>query len=432
MPLHKVSNIMIGDGSAMPAANLALTVANIADGDLAVIKDDMTTAGPGLTVSDSQKIWIAAGTSETAGQGRPIRLSIPIEGKKITGYLAKSYTAPKREVWVIGYNRKTLAGSITVTNSVDYDFSITFRKDSGAYAERNLRIGKTITSDSTATQLEIAAAITNAINNDATLTKYVTARLVGNGTIRSVVAASGTTPAIYSGTGATAYGVEIFSKELTQFSTSYFEDRVSFEVNIDDASGFGSASTCTQIQAMEYGTGTYRQVYNMENFMYQYEGVLNRTEFPIPTLNYESSNTFYDSAAITQTATYTTNHDAFDISASQTAIVAGDKVVIGTVNAEILYIMDTGTEAVLVDTHTAAGGTGFKKRMQYDLITIEFEKDNLTPGANALTNSQQTVTLAIPAIASAGAYNAQSAQLADMLGVLNPYLNSVGFASVNP
>lgn len=422
MSLHKVTNILIGDGTASPAAGSQVTTANIASGDIAVIKNNMLTAGAALTIADTEKIYIGQGTADTA---TPIKLSMPIVGRGIKSFTAASYTPATREVWAIGVNRSnTNAGTITAANSTEYKYSVTLKADRNLYAERNKRFSFSFVTDASATQSEIADTIVSQINAQGGLKDLVTAVKVADGT------------GAYGLTGATDYGVEVWSKTQTQFNTSYFEDRVSFSVHVDDATGFGSATTCAQIQAMTYGSGTYRQVYNMENFAYQYEGVVNRTKWPIPTLTYSSSSSTFTSSnisGVTGNVTTVSGEDVLTVVTSTAALRAGELIDVDGVNYEIKYIMSS-TKAVLTEAASASYGAAanLKVKYAYDLINIEFSNPHSSDGANVVMDSQQQVVLAIPAIDSAAAYNSQSTQLIDMLAVLNSYAGSLGFAAVNP
>src|ERR1017187_9105038 len=60
----------------------------------------------------------------------------------------------------------------------------------------------------------------------------------------------------------------------------------------------GLGTDVGQINAMTTGNGVYDSIYNAENFVYGFEGVLNRTMFPIPTLSYNAAKTYYTSAGI--------------------------------------------------------------------------------------------------------------------------------------
>lgn len=411
MAIQKVSNIVISDGTALPTAGASITT--IGNGDIGIFTKTMVEITPGNTVSDSDYIYL--GQKDSTGN---FRKTNPIQAKLVKNFAARSYAPASREVWAIGHNRKTTVGTLEVANSTEYKFAIHFTNDKKFQSERPYIIRKSFTTDASATQLEIATAITTAINSDTFLASQVIAVTVGDGT------------GVYGLTGATDYGTEITGIDQTQFSTGYLEDRVRFSVHVDDSSGFGTTTTCTQINAMSFGTGTYREVYNMENFYFGYEGVLNRTKFPFPTLTYQASNTFYDSAALTETVSGTISEDTITFSATVAyALQAGDKIVVNATNVEIKYFVSATVAvltAVLAATHVA---TTVKKRMQYDIINIEFE-NVITRSGSGHEVAEQVVVIAVPAIDSGGTYNSNSTAGAGVLAALNPYLNSVGFANI--
>jgi hypothetical protein len=150
---------------------------------------------------------------------------------------------------------------------------------------------------------------------------------------------------VYGVTGATDYGVEITALDVAQFvNTTYTQNKVYFSVHVDDSTGFGTTTTCTEIQTISYGVGTYAEVYNLENKDFGYEGVLNRRQWPIPALDYSSSSTLINSAAITPVATGTAGEDEVTVDLTIASIIRpGEKVEIDGVNYEVKYIKGTGT-----------------------------------------------------------------------------------------
>lgn len=289
-----------------------------------------------------------------------------------------------------------------------------------------------------ATEAGVAIMVAAKINGQAAIASQCTAIVVGNGTATSVatVTANGVSATVYGATGATHYGVEVRGKILNQFSTSYQEDRARFAMNIDHTSGFGSTTTIGEIQAMSFGTGTYNQVHNIENFDFQYLGAMNRRQFPIPVINLISANTFYSSANVAAigTATVTLNSDYVTVTGSTALINAGQIIDINGVQYEVLYKIVSSvntTDFVLAAVNTAATASGLnvKLKFQYSLLSIEFSNPHSTEGANVVMDSQQSVIIAVPTIDAAGAYNSSGAVATAILGILNPYMASVGFAN---
>jgi hypothetical protein len=412
MSLHKVQNIFIGDGTALPSANTNATPTTIASGDLAIVGVDNKTLSAGDTVSDSDEIRIFQGLASG------FKISPVIPGRGITNVNAENYAAAKRTVWSIGYSRSTATGSITVNSDTLYQFGVIFKNEKNLFSERPLRFSLSFQSAVTATQSLIATQIANAINNNASLPVNITAVKVGDGT------------GVAGLTGASNFGVEITGNILTQFSTEYWENRVDFDVFVDSTSGF-VATPFAVIERKSYGTGTYQQIYNIENFDFGYEGVLNRRLFPFPTLTYAANATLVGTT-IVPTATMTTLEDKITFSATVVGMLAsGDQITIGGVAFEIKYfISSTVAIATAVNTGSTLTTQAVVKKVGYDMINIEFRNRHNGGGADVLVDSQQSIVIAVPAGIAGSAYTVNSLQADDLLGVLNPYINSLGFASV--
>lgn len=416
MNTHKVSEIFIGSGAALPTGGTAIAAASI--NQTGIYGNDMTavTATDTITTAGRSSIYLV--NKEADGN---LKRSFEIKGVSVTGYKGQSYTPAKKEVWTIGYNRATTAGTIAVANSTDYSFSIRFKNDKIFYSERPEVLNVTFTSAAAATQLTIATQIAAAINNSAfgsqpTGIKEVIAVVVGDGT------------GVYGLTGASNYGVEITALDINQYrNTSYNSKYVYFSVHVNDATGFSSTTTCTQIQAFDPGSGTYNDVYNKENFYYQYEGVLNRTAFPIPTLAYLSSSTGVASgtiAAFTVTGTAAEDKVTFSAAAS-TQLPAGSLITISGNEYEIKYYISS-TVAILTSVLlTSPSTTAVSARAWYDLFTIELTDVTTTPGANVGQFAKKVVVIATPAIASgATAMTTQGTESAAIAAILNPWMAS--------
>src|SRR5574343_168268 len=237
--LHRVQNIFIGSGVACPANDTAVASLST-DGQIAILGRDMKALNPAGadTISTQPVIYIAQGKTDTNGVFY-LKRSMKIEGTSVLRYEGKSYQAAKREVWAIGYDRKLATRSIEVNAETDYQFSIVFKNYKTLYSERQETFRVNFTSSASATQLSIATQIASAINNGSYKTQ-VSAVVVGDGT------------GAYGVTGATNYGVEITAKDVNQnLNTTYTLNQVYFQVAVNDNTGFGTTTTCTQIQAFD-------------------------------------------------------------------------------------------------------------------------------------------------------------------------------------
>ena len=416
--LHKVQNIFISDGSALPTNNAASTA--VTSGQVAVFGSDWTALNPAGadTITTQPAIFIVEGKTDTDSVAY-LKKSTKIDGSSVITYKAESYVPAISEVWSIGYNRKTATGSIEVNNDTNYHFTIRFKNDKFLYSERPEVLNYNFTSIASNTQLATATTTAAAINNSS-FNKEIIAIVVGDGT------------GVYGVTGATNYGVEITSKDIAQFfNTTYTPNKVYFSVFVDDASGFGTTTTCTQISAFDYGSGTYDQIYVMENKAFGYEGVLNRRLWPIPVLDYSASSTLILSAAITPTVTGTSGEDKVTFSATVASILrAGEKVELGGVNYTIKYFVSS-TVAILTSVLTGSlSGSAVKVRYKYDTISIEYNDVINTPtGVPVVAN--KVVTIAMPAIDTGGAYSSLSSAGTDLKAILDTWMASTPRAFAN-
>jgi len=392
MSIHKVTNIFVGNGSALEADVNTLTA-----GKLGVFKANQTALGaasPYIAGTATDNIQF----SETYSDGS-FKKSMTINGRSVKTARFEKYAPAAREVWAIGYNRKLATGEIEVNNATDYSGSINFKNDKALYSERPevLRIG--FTSSATATELSIATQIAAVINNGGFKT-LVEAIVVGNGT------------GVYGLTTATHYGVEISAKDINQFTAStYKENRVYFSVHVDDTTGFGDTTTCTQIQANSYGEGTYNQIYNKENFEYQYEGLSNRRMWPAQTVKFNVVNTGYLSASVVAAvttptgalvaATTTTNavtYDVVEVATSTAGLRGGEIVSLNGVLYEIKYIISSTKFVITTPLTAVVAAQAFLVKYFYDIIVLTFEDSTFTSGAGAVSLSQKAVYIATPSI----------------------------------
>lgn len=416
MSIHKVTNIFVGNGSA-----LETTVNTLTAGKLGVFdeKNAILTQAYGLGASLAESIQF----SETFSDGS-FKKSMVINGRSVKTAKGKRYTPATREVWAIGYDRKLATGAIEVNNATDYTFNIRFKNDKSLYSERPEVLRGNFISAASATQLSIATQIAAAINNSGFKT-LVSAIVVGDST------------GVYGLTGATNYGVEITAKDIEQFqSSTYKENRVYFSVHVDDTTGFGDTTTCTQIQANSYGEGTYNQVYNKENFEYQYEGLTNRRLWPaqVPSFNAVSTGVLSTTVAGTGNVGVTVSSDVVTFATTQSMLRAGELISLDGVIYEIKYLIGT-TKAVL--TSVFAGSTTATSvllvKYFYNMLVLQFTDSSFTSGADLISNSPKTVVIATPAINAGDAYTAISAgstEGAALLSKLNTWLATTPCAAV--
>lgn len=391
MSIHKVTNIFVGNGTALEANVNTLTAGKLGlfNSNQAILASAYSAGG----AADSIQF------SETYADGT-FKKSMWINGRSVVSARAEAYTPATREVWAIGYNRKTAAGSIEVNNASDYTASIRFKNDKSLYSERPEVLRINFTSSATATQLSIATQIANAINNGGFKT-LISAIVVGDGT------------GVYGLTGATNYGVEITAKDIEQFqSSTYKENRVYFSVHVDDSTGFGTTTTCTQIVANSYGTGTYNQVYNKENFEYQYEGLSNRRLWPTQTPKLKVSSTAILSGATGVNVSGTSGEDVVTFAADISGFIrVGELVELDGVNYEVKYMNAAGTSVWLTTPLSASivAGNKAKVRCFYSVIVLTFADNTFTSGADVQALAQKSIYVATPAINTGAAWTVSAA-----------------------
>lgn len=465
MSIHKVTNIVVGNGSALPANNAQVSPSAIAR--LGIYGSDMLALNP----AGGDTMSTAGGDAITFFQelaDGSLKKTFPVKGVNVTGAKAIHYRPARRNVWSIGYHRgfrtnpdearATIAtaynytaagGDITVANSTEYKFTIRFKSDKTFYSERPEVLNVSFTSSASTSQKLIAIQIANAINNSAfgnqpTGIKVIQAVVVSDGT--GVTAATATTPVIYGETGNTGvYGVEITAlTSVNQFTnSSYKEQRVYFSVHVDDNSGFGTTTECVEMQANSYGEGTYNFVSNMENFLAQYEGINNRRAWPAQTVTLTSSATPVTSANVAAAATNATGNvgttiseDLVTVATDTIGLNGGDLIDINGVAYEIKYIRSSTSFVITEAASATYAGANLKVKYFYNLIVIEFTDSSFIQGADAVTNAKKSIIIATPAI-DAGAADPfdttkdsadTSAEALDLYDVLNGWLATTPLA----
>lgn len=407
--LFRASQTFIAnDGAAL--TTVGQTVASISSTNIGVFGQSQLQVAAAPTITTEPTLQIFSGYTDGS-----VKKSNKISATAVKSYKGQRYQADTRDVWALGYNRKTATGSIEVANDTAYTFSIGMKFDKNLYSERNLDIRINFQSASTATQQNLAIQACQLINVHPGLKKDVTAIIVGDGN-SAVAPASvtylGVAYLIYGGTGATNYGVEITGKDLAQFqNTQYLVRRPYFVVNADRTTGFGLTTTVSQINAMDYGTGIYDAVYNNENYDYMQEGVLNRRLWPIPVLEYRASSTLITAAAIVPTVTVVILSDLATFSATVAALLTvGQTFVVGTSNevVRIKYFVSATVAVLESPIATSEAGVTVKPKFGYSIINIDFQ-DSVSGPTGVTSVAQKQVRIAVPAIDTAGAFNSLSA-----------------------
>jgi hypothetical protein len=412
MNTRNVNEIFISDGGAF----------NVDTTNIAAITAQLNFVGGDMTVAEGASITTATDPILYAVNklaNGDLKRSFPIKGANITGWKGQSYVPATREVWAIGHNRKTATGTIEVNNSTDYAFSIRFKWDKMFFSERPEVLDVTFTSAAAATQLSIATQIAGAINGSS-----FGSQPAGIKVVKAVVVGDGT--GVYGLTGATDYGVEIWSLDVNQFAnTQYKPLRVYFSVHVNDASGFEGTTTCTQIQANDYGSGTLEQISGIELFNYQFEGVLNRTSFPIPVLATLTATALTTSdvlGAFTATATISEDTVTFSAAAS-TELPAGSFILLDGAAYEIKYYISTTVAVLTIVMVASVSAVDVQGKAGYDVFNISFNDITTTAGANVGQFSNKQIMVASPAINTTNTdMTVASTSTTDIQTLLNAYM----------
>jgi len=247
-------------------ARAATSVANLADGEVAVVKSDMTLMAAGETLANSDYCYVVQGTSAAP------RFSAKIQGANVEKWNGTSYQAAVQQVSVVGAIGGG-AGSINLVNSTEYVLSLIFTYNKTIGSERQLVRRWYYTSDGTATQQEIAQALATAITNDDVAGGLVTATAaVGVGANWGVTI---TAKAISSCAAGTYSGLNAYEQVTWKIALEGgFNDGGSTSLAV--SSGAGGSTTPI------YGSGTYEHVSDLERAALGYDGVTNLMKFPVP------------------------------------------------------------------------------------------------------------------------------------------------------
>lgn len=242
--------LVIGKGPAYTAT----TVNTLANGDVAIVKRDMTLYDSTAdTPTTTDEFFIAQGTANG------IKFVGPIQIKNVKAISAKTKVSDVEQVTHVG-NVGSGAKAIVVANSTEYTLHVVLKHDKELGSERTPRFSYSYTSDASATQQEIADAFVAKINGDESLSLDVVAATVTSGG---------------------NYGFSITGKALSYdpvLAPTY--RKVSFEVFVED--GF-IGTPVTYTTAMNPGEGQYEQIRELEYTVQGYDGFTNRRLFPVLT-----------------------------------------------------------------------------------------------------------------------------------------------------
>ena len=278
----KVGKVFIGtDISRTSALVIGGSGENLGSGEIVVLDENRKIATPGLTFSDSKKLYIVEGLSDTYSYTNPagtaitcrrVMYSDAIDGSGVSTYSGKAYTAPTEAVF-------TLSGSLTPVANEEYVLRIVY-KDMEEHPGQFTYTYRVIASSTSLTTLytDFAAAINS----------HIGARV-------TAVATSG--PDVLTLTA------KVYN-DNTPVDTINSYKQVNPKVFL--FSGNFGAVVVTQTVYPKPGSGTYKLVRDEEKYSQGYEGATNMIKFPIIRPAYRTVlNETYDTVVINHKNWYT-------------------------------------------------------------------------------------------------------------------------------
>lgn len=273
----RTTSVLVGDGTNS-ALYSALTTANIAAGDLAVINKFGTVLQAGATPSSAvgnDEIKIIQGLA--TGQAKKSNI---IQARGITKYTVSTYAAPVQQVSTVGSNGTN--GQILASNSYRYKLRIEFKSSVNILPNQAWAYEVYYDSDASATQLEIATALAAKVNADRNLSVLVTAAVLTETTNNGISITAKAVPA-------DTYGINRF--EFVTFDVFFSKAPIDSTVvgsPVYVAGGEGATAGSTGVRVLTtpvVGKGTYAQVLDLyKDAIGDTEGYRNFILFPVDAL----------------------------------------------------------------------------------------------------------------------------------------------------
>jgi hypothetical protein len=318
----------IVDGQAvMTTATAGYGVATstyVASGEILVLDKYKKVLGAGKTISDTDVIYICQGmgTSTTianeAGTSvvvQHLRMSDPIEGKKVKVYNGESYVAKAEQTTVLDF---TAPGAVVV--DTEYIIRIIYRdiwEHPGQY---------------TATYRLVATA-----TSITTFIAAMAAKINAHSGRRVSAAVQNTYQILLTGLPIPQCTTGV--NDLDPFTMVEFKT----EVNYVNSSGYWTAIGLTANTVVEpvYGTGNWENVRDIERAAWGYLGITNRTHYPIiiPDVMTDPTKT-YDIITIQHDASYVSPDNQYIKEAPLTTQIAFVVPSSGTQETTVLGVLN--------------------------------------------------------------------------------------------
>lgn len=282
-----VEKVFIGkdiNGTALASLVILGSGANLAEGELVVLNKNHKVLAAGSTYADTDTIFVIEGMGDTydyvneAGSSvsgvRRYRLSDPIQGNAVTEYSGVSYTAPVEKEWSINFTN-----FVPVINAT-YRIRLIFKDLPEHPGQSTKTYSYTATTATLDTEIAAIAALINADNYRKVDASYNTSTNVLKLTGRKWN--NDNTVGAIDEYRQTNFSVFLISDNFTNYTSS--------------------AATVNPFP----GAGYWKQVRDEEKWAEGYEGITNRTVFPVisPTMRTVKDQT-YDTVVIRHKNWYT-------------------------------------------------------------------------------------------------------------------------------
>ena len=328
--LNRVNKVLIGlDVSRTGSLALAggASAGNLVAGEIVVLDKDMKIASAGVTISDTDTLYIIQGTSETytfknADTGaaitsaRRFRISDAIEGRLVKKYSGISYAAKAEQVDTL-----TSTG-ISTTAGTEYVLRIVYKdinEHPGQFTQTYRYIALT-GGDAD----DIFDGLTAAVNADSG------ARVV----------ASHSTPAVTL-TGLPRPECTTNLNDLDEFKMVRFDTFLNVVTSTGLWEEAAMSTGIAKTTPTDEGSGIWEVIRDLENRALSNEGIDNRTHYPVikPTLDTVVDAT-YDLVIIDSDKSYLSSDNQYVKSQPYTTVVAIPVPSSGTQMIDVLAVLN--------------------------------------------------------------------------------------------
>ena len=430
--MKKVTKLFVAKDAAVATTGITLSASSPGDGKVVIFNadDNAQYEAANDDPATSPEVFIVQGdTTSVDAQGNLLghRTSETFRWKDVVGFKAEKFKPARNNVWYVGaapaasstYAAGT--GSIVVTNSSEYEIVIK--------AINNKDVEPTMlrynyTSDSTATQAEIAAAFATKIANDiangnSAASKILSAaRKVGDGT------------GVDGLTSPTDYGIQIIGAPGVKIAVGCKMAMV--------------GTTITEDVGFYAGIGTYSQMQDMEADSLGNKAHKNRIWFPYsPTLYVSTqSNSPLTSTNASGTIDFTQGSKAVATTTGNITetLATGDAISVegvvytiksvglasGNTNTIVLNEPFRGSNTTFTASSSAFATTDVAKIEGYNLVVLDvISTFDSTRAGVTKEMAAKCFIFAVPSyVANASAYTTFLGELSDGLSGVFPAISS--------